>query len=132
MASFAAALSGSNLINATNIIQYTYSNSSYTSGWTATSTGQSLGSERDQQNTQLSLENLVEAFAIMENQYDLQAFFAKLSKRLMASLEYTTKHLIRNSVAYNKSFYRCHANLLMGHGHLYLPQSYTNQIFMGT
>lgn len=185
----AAALSGSNLVNAAEIIRYTYSSASYSGGWTASSidtfsamvndvlvppasltnstaavsnpfqanwgtsgekfmlasavflenttlynyakelilysscanlsgtispTGQSSESGRDQQHTQLGLGNLVEAFKIMENQYDPQDFFAELDNRLMAGLEYTAKYLMGGSVPYDEGFARCDADLLGG------------------
>lgn len=162
----AASLSGSNFVNAAEIIRYTYPSSSYTNGWTLasintfaamvrnvlvppaslttstaavanpfqanwgtsgekfmlaaavfgenstlydlgkqlilssscanlsgtiSSTGQSSESGRDQQHTQLGLGNLVEAFKVMENQFDPNDFFAELDNRLMVGLEYEAK-----------------------------------------
>ena len=90
-----------------------YSSCANLSG-TILSTGQSSESGRDQQHTQLGLGNYVEAFKIMENQYDPNDFFAELDNRLMAGMEYTAKYLMGGTVPYSESFARCDANLLGG------------------
>ena len=77
-------------------------------------TGQSSESGRDQQHTQLGLGNYVEAFKVMQNQYDPNDFFAELDNRLMAGMEYTAKYLMNGTVPYSESFARCDANLLGG------------------
>lgn len=59
---------------------------------TISSTGQSSESGRDQQHTQLGLGNLVEAFKVMQNQFDPNDFFAELNNRLMVGIEYEAKY----------------------------------------
>jgi hypothetical protein len=188
-AQLAAALSGSNLLNAAEIIRYTYNDTTYSGGWssssistfsamvnnvilppasqttpsadqeypfeanwgtsgekfmlaaavfledttlyndaktlilssacanlsgTISSTGQSSESGRDQQHTQLGLGNLVEAFTIMDQQYDPSDFFAELDNRLMVGLEYTANYLMGGTVPYSEDFVRCDADLLGG------------------
>jgi len=61
---------------------------------TISSTGQSSESGRDQQHTQLGLGNLVEAFKVMQNQYDPNDFFAELDNRLMVGYEYEAKYVL--------------------------------------